>query len=356
MKKKFLSMVLVGAMVVSLVGCGGKSSDTAETTAAGGTTETTAAGEASADPEVTLVLSSVTTDAAEDAGNKFVELVAEYSGGSIKVDHFPDNQLGDDKTVIEATQIGDIDIAVSSTSPLVNVYPDFYLYDSPYLFLNREDAISVGMQSEQAQAILKDVEKVGLVGLAWWENGFRNYTNNKVAVKTPADVKGMKVRTMENDVHLAAWQALGANPTPMAFSEVFTALQQGTIDAQENPIGIIIGNKFYEVQKYISLTQHVYTPYVVVMNPDSYNSLTDNQKEALNKAMAEATEYQLQLSAENDAKAVETIEAAGSEVIELTDAEKAAFQEIIVGANIFDMVKGKMEHPEYLDQMMEAMK
>jgi tripartite ATP-independent transporter DctP family solute receptor len=196
------------------------------------------------------------------------------------------------------------------------------------------------------------MQSVGLQGLCFWENGFRNFTNNRIPVSKPGDVRGMKVRTMENDVHLAAWRAFGANPTPMAFAELFTALQQGTVDAEENSLGIIGANKFYEVQKYISLTQHVYTPYVIVMNLEKYNSLTAVQRAAIDKAAVESTKTQREASQRLEGNILDTVTAYGGTVVELTGDEKAAFQKLAANNRIFDLVKSKMIHPEYLDDML----
>lgn len=342
MKKRLLASVLTVAMAVALTACGGSDKKTADS----------GSGE---EEQVTLVMSNVTTQSAKDAGDKFAELVEEYSNGSIVVELFPDNQLGDDKTVVENTQIGEVDIAVASTSSIATVYPDYYLYDTPYLFLNQDEVYDVGFGGEAGTKIMEGVDSIGLKGVAMWENGFRNYTNNTVDVKAPADVKGMKIRTMENEIHLAAWKALGANPTPMAFSELFTALQQGTVDGQENPLGIIASNKFYEVQKYISLTQHVYTPYCVVMNPDRYDSMSDAQKEAFDKAMAEATEFQIEESHKADAESVKIMEDAGSTVTVLTEEEKAEFQKIVQDADIFSLVKEQMTNPDLFDDMVKEL-
>ncbi|MDR1621139.1 MAG: DctP family TRAP transporter solute-binding subunit, partial [Synergistaceae bacterium] len=235
--------------------------------------------------------------------------------------------------------------------PMANIFPDFFLFDSPYLFLNTEHAYA-GLDGPVGKAILKDMEKKGLRGLAFWENGFRNFTNSKVAVKVPADVKGMKIRTMENDVHLSAWRALGANPTPMAFTELFTALQQGTVDGEENPLGIIDGNKFQEVQKYISLTQHVYTPYILCMNPDKYNSLSSAQKAAIDKAAKESTEYQRKRSQELEKQILAKCEKTNV-VTYLSAGEKKVWQDIVKDANIFDLVKKKMVTPSYLDELLK---
>lgn len=341
--KKGLAMALASVMTVAMVtGCGGGSS--ADSSSAGSS-------EGGSEEVVELVLSNVTSVSGKDAGEVFKRVAEEESGGSIVVNLFPDNMLGDDRVVIETTAMGNIDIGVSSTSPLATMYADFYLFDAPYLFLSPEDAYAK-LDGEVGQKILDGMESMGLKGLAFWENGFRNFTNNKVDVKTPADVRGFKVRTMENEVHIAAWTAFGANPTPMAFTELFTALQQGTVDAQENPLGIIDANKFVEVQKYVSLTQHVYTPYVVCMNMDKFNSLSETQQNAILKAAEESTAYQRERSQELEKEILEGFKASGTTVVELTDDEKAEWQKVVTDNNIFDLVKEKMEHPEYLDEMI----
>ncbi|WP_304507889.1 DctP family TRAP transporter solute-binding subunit [Anaerotignum sp.] len=341
--KKGLAMALASVLTVAMVtGCGG--SAPAEDSSAEGTKQ-------GSEETVELVFSNVTSVSGKDAGEVFKRVAEEESGGSVVVNLFPDNMLGDDRVVIETTAMGNIDIGVSSTSPLATMYPDFYLFDAPYLFLNTEDAYAK-LDGEVGQKILDGMESMGLKGLAFWENGFRNFTNNKVAVKTPADVRGFKVRTMENEVHIAAWTAFGANPTPMAFTELFTALQQGTVDAQENPLGIIDANKFVEVQKYVSLTQHVYTPYIVCMNLDKFNSLSENQQNAILKAAEESTVYQRERSQELEKEILGRFTEGGTTVVELTDDEKAEWQQVVTDNNIFDLVKEKMEHPDYLDQML----
>lgn len=301
---------------------------------------------------VTLKFSNVTSQSGKDAGLVFIDIAQKESGGTLKINHFPDNQLGDDRVVIETTVFGDIDIGVSSTSPLARMIPDFYLFDAPFLFLSSEKAYA-GLDGEVGKKILKSMEAKGLKGLCFWENGFRNLTNNKVAAKLPADVKNMKIRTMENEVHLAAWKAFGANPTPMAFTELFTALQQGTVDGEENPLGIIDGNKFQEVQKYVSLTQHVYTPYIVCMNLKKYNSLTDQQRAAIDKAAVESTKFQRMRSQELEKTILAGFGKHGTVVTTLTPEEKGAWQKIIQDAKIFDVVKKKMANPNYVDEMLK---
>jgi len=302
-----------------------------------------------ADKRVTLKFSNVSSVSTKEAGELFKQILEKESKGSIIVNLFPDNVLGDDRMVIESTIFGDIDIGASATSPLSRLIPDFYLFDSPFVFLNVEDAYAA--MDGPGESMLKVMENKGLKGLGFWENGFRNLTNNKVAARVPADVKNMKIRTMENDVHLAAWRAFGANPTPMAYTELFTALQKGTVDGQENPLGLIASSKLYEVQKYVSLTQHVYTPYVVCMNLNKYNSMSDDQRAALKKAFKEATAFQRNRSQELEKEILIALEKYGTVVTHLTPEEKAAWQKVMNNAKIFDLVKRKMDNPKYLDAM-----
>ena len=199
------------------------------------------------------------------------------------------------------------------------------------------------------------MEDLGLKGLALWENGFRNVTTNNTEVHSLADLKGLKLRTMDNAIHLAAWKAMGANPTPMAFSEVFTALQQGTVDGQENPYGIIVGNKFEEVEKFAVETRHSFTPYYVVMNLDKWNSLTPEQQDAVTKAMAEATQFEKEQSAKYESEDVGTIEAAGCKVIKLSDDALAEFKAAADSADCSSMAMEKMAHPELGQELLDAL-
>jgi len=302
-----------------------------------------------ADKRVTLKFSNVSSVSTKEAGALFKQILEKESQGSIIVRLFPDNVLGDDRMVIESTIFGDIDIGASATSPLAKLIPDFYLFDCPFVFLSVEDAYAA--MDGPGESMLKVMENKGLKGIGFWENGFRNLTNNEVAARVPGDVKNMKIRTMENDVHLAAWRAFGAKPIPMAYTELFTALQKGAVDGQENPLGLIASSKLYEVQKYVSLTQHVYTPYVVCMNLNKYNSMSDAQRAALKKAFKEATAFQRKRSQELEKEILIDLEKYGTVVTRLTPAEKAAWQKVMSEAKIFDLVKRKMDNPKYLDEM-----
>lgn len=304
--------------------------------------------------KVTLKFSNVSLDPGIMAGDKFKE-IAEAADPSLEIVLYPKNVLGDDRVVVESTRIGDIDIVASSTSPLASTYPDFFLFDAPYLFLGPEDADTV-LGGPVGQKILDDLSSIGLKGLVWWENGFRNLTASKKAMKLPADVRGMKLRTMDNEVHLAAWKALGANPTPMAFSELFTALQQGTIDGQENPFTGIAAAKLQEVQKYMTTTEHVYTPFVVMMNLKKFDSLTDKQKAAIMKASQETFVYEREVSRKMEKSLKEEFKNKGIAITDLTQDEKKQWQDMVMKSDVYKLVKAKMQHPEYLDEIVNRAK
>lgn len=346
MKKRIFAISIVLILAIVLTACGGSSSQSS--TPSGGES-------GGGDQVVELVLGGVTSDSAKEAVTFFAEKVAEYSNGTIKIIDFPDNQLGNDETRFEMTQTGECDISIGSTSSVAATYNDFYIYDVPFMFLNKNEVYDIGFNGEAGKQILNGLEELGLKGLAFWENGFRNLTTTNKEIKGIEDLNGLKIRTMENDIHLAAWKAMGANPTPMAFSELFTALQQGTVDGQENPIGIIVGNGFEEVQKYLVMTEHVYTPYYVVMNLDKYNSLTQEQKDALEKAMAEATLYQYERSQYYEDISIEDIEAAGCKVIKLTDEEKMPYKNAVEKIDAVAMAKKKMARPELADKLVEEL-
>lgn len=341
--KKALSFVLAAGMALSLTACGSNGASTGS--------GSSSAGAAASGKSVELSLANVTSDNGKDAGDKFADLVKQYSNGSVTVTVYPDNQLGDDATTFQMCQQGDVDIAVGSTSSVSSTYPDYYLYDTPYLFMSKDEVYDVGFGGETGKKVADGTESVGVKTLAMWENGFRNLTTNKTPVNTVQDLKGLKIRTMQNNVHLAAWSAMGANPTPMTFSELYTALQQGTVDGQENPIGIILGNNFQEVEKYIIYTEHVYTPYYVVMNLDKWNSLSADQQAAVEKAMTEATQFEYQDSQSIEDAADKTFEAAGCTVTHLTDEQKQGFKDAADSADCISMVKKQMQHPEYADNL-----
>ncbi|MBP6019670.1 MAG: TRAP transporter substrate-binding protein [Burkholderiaceae bacterium] len=199
------------------------------------------------------------------------------NGSDFKVQQFPNSALGGEREVIEGLQLGTIDLAIVSTGATLNFVPATGVFDIPFLFRDLDHARKV-LDGDIGKKMLTEFPKRGLVALAWGEQGFRQLTNNVRPVTTPADAKGLKIRTTENPIHIAAFRELGILATPMAWPEVATALQQGTIDGQENPMSVIVSAKLPQLQKYLSLTAHVYGPALVLMSPNVYNGLSDADK------------------------------------------------------------------------------
>lgn len=229
--------------------------------------------------------------------SKFKELVE--SSTNITVNIFPSAQLGDDRASIEMLQLGTLDIAIPSTGPLANFSSAFNVFDLPFMFQSEAVADHV-LKSDFAGTMLEVLKNKQLIGLDFWENGFRHLTNSTRAIHSIDDVNGLKIRTMESALHLDAWQALGAIPTPMAFKELFTALQQGTVDGQENPYPNISLNNLYEVQEYLTDTGHVYTPLVLLFSAKTWSTLSIDEQVAVKKAAKEAGDYQRKVNRETN--------------------------------------------------------
>ena len=256
----------------------------------------------------------------------FGEQLDKLTNGKYTVKQFPANALGGEREMVEGAQIGTVDVVITSTGPVGNFVPDTLITDIPFLFKNYEHAHAV-LDGPIGQEILDKFPEHDLIGLVWTENGFRNLTNSKHAVKEPEDAAGLKIRTMENPVHMEAFSKIGILPTPMAFPELFTALQQGTVDGQENPIGVIVSAKFSEVQKYLSLTNHVYSPAVIIVSPSVWDGLSDEEKAAFKeagKAAAKAMREKVRADADSG---VETLRSQGMEVV--TDVDRAAFEKAL---------------------------
>jgi tripartite ATP-independent transporter DctP family solute receptor len=285
---------------------------------------------ASAAKKIVMKVSHATAEStAVHAGwVKFKELVEKGSHGEIVVEIYPNGQMGSDRELIEATQLGNLAGATVSTSPVAAFDSNFFILDIPFMFTNRADVYKV-LDGTQGKTLLKSCEKYQLKCPGFFENGFRHLTNSKRPVRTPADLKGMKLRTMENPVHMMAWKALGANPTPMAFGELFTALQQKTVDGQENPMELIFFTKFSEVQPYLTKTQHIYTAYVVLFNLELWNELSTAQQDLLQKSVDEAVVYQRKMATEAEKIAEEGIRKGGTEILEITPEERSQFQQAV---------------------------
>ncbi|HHE3594530.1 TRAP-T family tripartite ATP-independent periplasmic transporter, binding protein [Pasteurella multocida] len=267
------------------------------------------------------------SDTQHEAAKKFNELLKEKTKGEIKLSLFPDSTLGNAQTMISAVRGGTIDLEMSGSPNFSGLVPKLNVIDIPFIFQNREHAYAV-LDGEIGQGLLKELEAQGLKGLAFWEVGFRSFTNSKHPVKTPDDIKGLKVRTNQNPMYIQAFSILGANPVPMPLSELYTALETRAVDAQEHPVGIVWSAKLYEVQKHLSLTNHGYTPLIVVMNKAKFDGLSLALQSAILEAAKEAGAYQRKLNLDNEKGIIEKMQKAGIQVIETVDTKpfKAAIE------------------------------
>jgi len=253
----------------------------------------------------------------------FAREVEARTGGRYKVQNFYAGALGAERESIEAIQLGTLDLTMTSTGPMPNFVPEVAILDIPFLFRDYAHARAV-LDGPIGQDMLSKFPAKGIQALAWGENGFRHMTNNKRPVNAPGDLKGLKMRTMENPVHIQAYKAFGIIPTPMAFTEVFTALQQGTVDGQENPVSVITSAKLDQVQKYMTLTGHVYSPALILMNRGQWDKLSAADKQAFSDAAKEAVKVNRARIDDDERKAVADLRSKGMTVVETVD--KSQFQ------------------------------
>ena len=253
----------------------------------------------------------------------FCDDIEKGTQGRYKCQQFPNSALGGEREMIEAVQLGTLDVVNTSTGPVGNFVPEVKIVDIPFLFRDYDHARKV-MDGPIGQDILTKFPSKGLVALSWTENGFRHMTNNKRPIVKPEDAAGLKMRTMENKVHMDGYRAFGIQPTPMAFPEVFGALQQGTVDGQENPIPVILASKFSQVQKYLSLTGHVYSPALLITSPRVMNKLSDADKKVFYDAAKHATVEQRKKVNEDEANGIAQLEKEGMTVVRRVDG--AAFR------------------------------
>ena len=259
------------------------------------------------------------------AMKKFAELVATNTGNRVKVQVFDGAQLGGDDKMLQAVQTGTQELYIGGVAPLSGRVKEVQIFDFPFMFHNLKEVDYV-LNGPEGKKILDRMAPTGLVGLAWGEAGFRNLSNKKRPIQKAEDIAGLKVRVMQNPVALESWKAIGANAVPMSFSEVFTALETGALDAQENPLPHMYANKMYEVQKYITMTNHVYTPVALVASKKFMDGLSAADREGIQKAATAAVAYQRQLMDEGDIAVEGKLKAAGMAIGTLSPAELTKLQ------------------------------
>ena len=258
----------------------------------------------------------------------FEESLKNSLGDQFTFRHFPSSGLGGEREGLEGLQLGTVEMTIASDGTLSNFVPEVGVLGIPFLLRDKDHARAV-LDGEIGDEMLAKFENAGLHALAWGEQGFRHITSNRGPIETPADLEGLKIRTMENPVHIEAFRALGAAPTPMAWPEVIGALQQGAIDGQENPLSVIVSAKLNEVQKNLTLDGHVYSSTIILVSPSLWGNLDDEQKAAFEKAADDAVFAMRAYVDEVDASGVARMQEAGMTVNELSAEQKAAFREAL---------------------------
>ena len=336
MKKsvRFLALALSAAMLFGLTACGGGKDDS-QPQEAPGTEESGAAEDAGAEnadasnPDATVLQLGTTVneqDSFQVAAEKFAELVEERTNGAYKIEIYPNGTLGGERDMLESMQMDTLDMAIVTSGPFINFSDAMGVLDMPYLFGSNEEAYTV-LDGEIGRELLDTLESSGLKGLAYAERGFRNLTNNVKPIQTAADLNGLKLRVMENDVYTASFKAMGVNADPMAWADALTALQQGTVDGQENPVNVIYSYKLWESQKYATLDRHSYSTAIITMSANLFNSLDAETQQIFLDTAQEAAEFERAWVAEQEADQLQAMKDNGMEVIE--DPDLDSFKEAV---------------------------
>jgi TRAP-type transport system periplasmic protein len=278
---------------------------------------------AQAETQLKLAHAAPETDLQQTLSLFFKEQVEARTNGSVKVNIFPQGQLGNDAAMIDGARSGIIDIAMSGLNNFTGLVPAAGAFELPFMFPTRDTAYAV-LDGDIGQEIAAEFPKHGLKVLGFPENGYRNMTNNRGPIRTPADVSGLNMRVNNSKALNEMFALLGANPTQLPVAELYTALETGVVDAQDHPIGIVLSFKFNEVQKYLSLTQHAYSSLALVMNDAKFSGLTAEEQKVIVEVAAEAVAMQRKAVQEKEVGMIEALVAAGMEVN--TDVDAAAFQ------------------------------
>ncbi|WP_411564730.1 TRAP transporter substrate-binding protein [Pseudomonas shirazensis] len=281
----------------------------------------------------------------------FAKKVAERSDGKIKVRTFPNGVLGGDVQVLSSLQGGVVEMMTWNAGLMINNVTDFGILDFPFLYTDTAK-VDAMLDGEVGKMLTDQLPKNNLVGLAFWELGVRNLTNNTRPVGTLEDIAGLKIRAQQSPLFLDVWRALGANPTPLPFTEVNTALETGTVDGQENPAALILASRFNEVQKYLSLTRHNYNPQIVLISKTFWDTLNPDEQQLLGEVAQEVRLEQRRISREADIKAIAELRSSGMQVNDLPPAEIARIQAKI--RPVVDKYAAQI-NPELVSKVYQAM-
>lgn len=250
----------------------------------------------------------------------------EKSGGKLKIQPYYDSSLGNDLAATTSVRTGTIDMVITSTAPLAGMIPAMAAFDLPFLFNNEKEADQV-LDGKVGDWFAAKLPAVGLINLAWWENGFRHTTNSRRPILKAEDFEGVKMRVMQNNVFIDTFKTLGSNAVPMAFSEVYSALETKTVDGQENPFANIENMKFYEVQKYLTLTRHAYSPLAVLISKKAFDGFSPAEQAAMRECAARGRDEERRVNREQDGKSVVLLRSKGMTINEINPAETARIRE-----------------------------
>jgi tripartite ATP-independent transporter DctP family solute receptor len=301
--------------------------------------------------EINLAVVTKPGSAQNIAAEKFKELIEKRSNGAVQVKVHHSASLGNETEILQQIQMGTVKMGVITVGPFDTFDPIVRVINYPFIFKDNAQADAI-LDGPIGREILASLEGVGFKGLAYSENGFRNLSNNKRPVKTPDHVKGLKIRVMESPLHKAIWQALGANPTPMPWP-IYTELEQGVIDGQENPLWVFEVYKMYEVQKYASMTRHVYSGHIDVASLAWWKKLDGQTRDMIQKAMYEAAVYQRKFNRDGDAARLALLKEKGMEVEMNPDVER--FRAKMAHLKDMDLYKDPRAHA-LLMKTLEATK
>lgn len=277
---------------------------------------------------------------------EMAENVEERTDGRVTIEVFANSEIGAERELTEGMGLGTVDLVVSSTAPVTNFVPELGVLDVPFLFNDRDSAVEI-LEGEIGDELFTKLEENGIIGLSWGENGYRHVTNAVRPINTPADLEGLKIRTQENEIHLAAFEELGAQPTPMAWTEAITALQQGVVDAQENPAIVADQFSLFDAnQQYMSLTGHVYSVAIYMMSQQTYDELPEDLRDIVMEEGQKVGAMERDLIVEMEQESLQNLKDEGMEIIE--DIDTAPFQEAV--RPVYDQI----EHQELLNRILDA--
>ncbi|MYL49304.1 DctP family TRAP transporter solute-binding subunit [Halobacillus litoralis] len=277
---------------------------------------------------------------------EMAENVEERTDGRVKIEVFPNSEIGAERELTEGMTLGTVDLVVSSTAPVTNFVPELAVLDAPFIFKNRDEAVNV-LEGEVGDTLFSKMKEEGIIGLSWGENGYRHVTNSVRPIEKPADLEGLKIRTQENEIHLAAFEELGAQPTPMAWTEALTALQQGVVDAQENPAIVADQFKLYEAnQEHMTLTGHVYSVAIYMMSQQTYDELPEDLRDIVMEEGQKVGAMEREMIVEMEKESLQTLKDEGMQIIEEVDTQP--FQEAV--KPVYDQI----EYQDLLNQILDA--